>query len=126
MCGTKIYRATDKMSDLICENYALLQVLSRFGVPLGFGDRSVKEVCEMNQVDCNTFLTVVNFLTEGGNRMQDHVKEISVSALRQRFYGYCRTCREIKHLIRTVGRNAEIQQSEKQGIVSGRYERFPQ
>lgn len=81
MCGTKIYRATDKMSDLICENYALLQVLSRFGVPLGFGDRSVKEVCEMNQVDCNTFLTVVNFLTEGGNRMQDHVKEISVSAL---------------------------------------------
>ena len=29
------------MSDLICENYALLQVLSRFGVSLGFGDKSV-------------------------------------------------------------------------------------
>lgn len=33
MGGTKIYKPTDKMSDLICENYALLQVLSRFGVP---------------------------------------------------------------------------------------------
>ena len=39
MCGTKIYKPTDKMSDLICENYALLQVLSRFGVSLGFGDK---------------------------------------------------------------------------------------
>lgn len=55
MCGTKIYKPTDKMSDLICENYALLQVLSRFGVSLGFGDKSVQEVCSMNGVDCTTF-----------------------------------------------------------------------
>ena len=55
MCGTKIYKPTDKMSDLICENYALLQVLSRFGVSLGFGDKSVQEVCSMNGVDCTNF-----------------------------------------------------------------------
>ena len=29
------YKATDKMSDLICENYTLLMVMSRFGLPLG-------------------------------------------------------------------------------------------
>lgn len=69
------------MSDLICENYALLQVLSRFGVALGFGDKSVKEVCEMNGVDCGTFLTVVNFLGEDGNCMRDHLKGISIPAL---------------------------------------------
>ena len=45
-----MYKPTDKMSDLICENYALLQVLSRFGVSLGFGDKSVQEVCAMNNV----------------------------------------------------------------------------
>ena len=39
------------MGDLICENYALLQVMSRFGISLGFGDKSVQEVCDMNQVD---------------------------------------------------------------------------
>ena len=81
MCGTKIYKPTDKMSDLICENYALLQVLSRFGVSLGFGDKSVQEVCSMNGVDCTTFLAVVNFLTEENNRMQDHVTGLSVPAL---------------------------------------------
>ena len=81
MCGTKTYKPTDKMSDLICENYALLQVLSRFGVPLGFGDKSVREVCEMNGVDCTTFLAVVNFLTEDSNRIQDHVTALSVPAL---------------------------------------------
>lgn len=71
----------DKMSDLICENYTLLQVLSRFGVSLGFGDKTVQEVCEMNEVDCTTFLAVVNFLTEENNRIQDHLKDISLVAL---------------------------------------------
>ena len=46
-----MYKPTDKMGDLICENYALLQVMSRFGISLGFGDKSVQEVCDMNQVD---------------------------------------------------------------------------
>ena len=31
------YSGTDKMSDLICENYNLLLVMSRFGLSLGFG-----------------------------------------------------------------------------------------
>lgn len=69
------------MSDLICENYALLQVLSRFGLSLGFGDRTVREVCEDKGVDCTTFLAVVNFLTEETDQMQDHIEGISVPAL---------------------------------------------
>ena len=32
------YRETDKMSDLICENYPMVLVMSRFGIALGFGD----------------------------------------------------------------------------------------
>ena len=48
------YRATDKMSDLICDNYSLLMVMSRFGLSLGFGDKSVKDVCEAQHVDYRT------------------------------------------------------------------------
>ena len=69
------------MSDLICENYALLQVLSRFGVSLGFGDKSVQEVCAMNNVDCNTFLIVVHFLGEESNHIHDHLSGLSIPAL---------------------------------------------
>ena len=65
MNETHKYRATDKMSDLICDNYSLLMVMSRFGLSLGFGDKTVRDVCESQGVDCATFLAVANFITEG-------------------------------------------------------------
>lgn len=52
------------MSDLICDNYSLLMVMSRFGLSLGFGDRNVKDVCESQGVDYQTFLAVANFISE--------------------------------------------------------------
>ena len=58
------YSATDKMSDLICENYSLLLVMSRFGISLGFGDQTVEQVCEQQGVHTGTFLAVVNFMDE--------------------------------------------------------------
>lgn len=58
------YRENDKMSDLIRENYPMLLVLSRFGIPLGFGEKNIGEVCRANNVDTRTLLTIVNFLSE--------------------------------------------------------------
>lgn len=81
MYRARIYKPTDKMSDLICENYTLLQVLSRFGISLGFGDKNVSDVCKDNNVDCKTFLAVVNFLIENSSRMLDHLQDISIPAL---------------------------------------------
>lgn len=43
------------MSDIICDEPSLLQMMSRFGIPLGVGERTVKEVCETNNVDTVTF-----------------------------------------------------------------------
>ncbi|WP_455674622.1 hemerythrin domain-containing protein [Phocaeicola sp.] len=81
MYKTSNYMPTDKMSDLICGNYTLLQVMSRFDLSLGFGDQTVQEVCRANEVDCKTFLAVVNFMTEENNRIADDVHEISIHAL---------------------------------------------
>lgn len=61
---SKQYIPSDKMSYLIGDNYPMLQVLSRFDLPLGFGDHTVEEICKDNQVDCPTFLAVVNFICE--------------------------------------------------------------
>ncbi|OAV67620.1 iron-sulfur cluster repair di-iron protein [Bacteroidales bacterium Barb6XT] len=58
------YQESDRMSDLICGNYPMLLVMSRFGIALGFGEKNIGEVCRQNQVDTRTFLTVVNFLAE--------------------------------------------------------------
>ena len=61
----KLYEADDKMIDLISDNYSMLQGLGAFGIRLGFGDKTVKEVCQEQNVDCHSFLTVVNFLING-------------------------------------------------------------
>lgn len=61
----KLYETDDKMIDLISDNYSMLQGLGAFGIRLGFGDKTVSEVCREQGVDCYTFLTVVNFLING-------------------------------------------------------------
>lgn len=81
MSKKRIYTPTDKMSDIICDNYSLLQVMSRFELPLGFGDHSVEEVCKSSQVDFNTFLTVANFINKGHSRSSVPLKGISVESL---------------------------------------------
>lgn len=81
MSKKQLYSSTDKMSDIICDNYSLLQVMSRFGLPLGFGDHSVEEVCKSSHVDCPTFLAVANFINKGHSRSSLPQTEISVESL---------------------------------------------
>jgi len=47
-----------KLYELIASNPKLLPLLSRFGIQLGFGDRSVDEVCRQNHVSTRLFLQV--------------------------------------------------------------------
>ena len=43
MNNPKKYKASDKLKDLISDNSRLLMVLNRFGIPLGFGEKTVAE-----------------------------------------------------------------------------------
>ena len=65
MKNQKQYEADDKMITLIRANYDLLQALGSFGISLGFGDKTVRETCDDNDVDTYTFLAVVNFTING-------------------------------------------------------------
>lgn len=49
-----------KLADLISVNHNLILMLPRFGIPLGFGDKSVREICLMNNVPADFFLLVCN------------------------------------------------------------------
>ncbi len=55
------YIKENKLYEVICSDYKVLQVLARFSLPLGVGDKTIEEVCRENNVDCNTFLAVINF-----------------------------------------------------------------
>ena len=60
------YRASDKMADLVVNNYRILLVMSRFGIALGFAEDTIDEVCRKHCVDTNTFIAVVDMLLDNG------------------------------------------------------------
>ena len=80
MKNVKMYEPQDRMINLIKDNYSVLQALSSFGINLGFGDKTVEETCQLNGVDCYTFLTVVNF-TINNQAMEPDDERISVPTL---------------------------------------------
>lgn len=82
MKNQKMYEAGDKMITLIRDNYDLLQILGCLGINLGFGDKTVREVCEEQHVDTYTFLAVVNFSINGYKEFDD-ADRLSVPTLMQ-------------------------------------------
>lgn len=80
MKNQKMYEANDQMISLIRDNYDLLQVLGRFGINLGFGDKTVSEVCDGQGVDTYTFLAIVNFTMNGYRELDDNDR-ISIPTL---------------------------------------------
>ncbi|HKJ42983.1 MAG TPA: hemerythrin domain-containing protein [Sunxiuqinia sp.] len=54
----------DKMSSLISRNYNLLPVINRFGIRLGFKEKTIKEICNDNKIDVDFFLAIVNTYTD--------------------------------------------------------------
>jgi regulator of cell morphogenesis and NO signaling len=80
MKNQKMYEADDKLISIIRDNYNILQSLGSFGINLGFGDKTVREVCLSEGVDTYTFLAVVNF-TINGYRDYDDADRLSIPTL---------------------------------------------
>ncbi len=56
-----MFTGQDKMCRLLTEEPQALQLINRFGLPLGVEEKSIRDVCESHGIDCDTFLNVVNF-----------------------------------------------------------------
>lgn len=69
------------MNELIKEDSSLLLTITRFGFSLGFGDKTVKEVCIESGVDEKTFLAVVNFISDGYKEEYINHEEISIDSV---------------------------------------------
>jgi len=76
------YHDTDPMSDVISDDYRILQIISRFGIKLGFGDQTVGATCRAAGVDVSTFLTVVNYVKDAAHaRISEMVEQVDIPAL---------------------------------------------
>ena len=60
MSELSIITGQTKMADVIHKNYLLLPVINRFGIKLGFGDRTVEEICSDAKINLSFFLDIIN------------------------------------------------------------------
>lgn len=75
------YKVNDKVSFVISNDFRLLQVMSRFGISLGFGDKNIHDVCCECGVDPNTFITIINFVKSGGFDEDINEKELDLKSI---------------------------------------------
>ncbi|MDE6825168.1 MAG: hemerythrin domain-containing protein [Paramuribaculum sp.] len=59
------FSANDSLVDLINRDFNILPILSRFSIPLGFGTKSIGEVCQEAGINTELFLLIVNFILTG-------------------------------------------------------------
>lgn len=62
----KIFSPDIKMADLVEIDYRLLAVLSRFRIGLGFGEKTVAQVCGEAGVDADAFILICNMYSYAG------------------------------------------------------------
>ncbi len=60
---SRLFSSDSRLSDLITAHPSLLTLLTRLGISLGFGDRSIADVCEESGVDTSFFLLICNVYT---------------------------------------------------------------
>ena len=60
---SRLFSSESRLSDLITAHPSLLSLLPRLGVSLGFGDRSIADVCDDSGVDTGFFLLICNVYT---------------------------------------------------------------
>lgn len=56
-----MYKASDKICDLMSREEDAIQIISRFGLEMGVGDQTIEQMCASHGVHTPTFLAVVNY-----------------------------------------------------------------
>lgn len=77
---------TTKMSDLVQSDFELLAVLQRLKIPFGFKEKSIKTVCQEQNIDLNFFLNLARWYHERdffpGETLMNHPVKWLVKYLR--------------------------------------------
>ncbi len=70
-----------KMAEVIHLNYSLLPVITRFEIDLGFGDKTVEEVCRDNKVNLDFFIEITNSFIDEDYIPQKDLNSFPVSLI---------------------------------------------
>jgi regulator of cell morphogenesis and NO signaling len=70
-----------KLADVLFHNYTLLPVISRFNIKLGFGDKTVSEVCRDSEVNLDFFLEITNSFVDEDYVLQKDMNSFPASLI---------------------------------------------
>ena len=60
----KIITKDMKMFDVILNNHLMITVLERFGINLGFNEKTVDSLCHANKISTKVFLSISNLYND--------------------------------------------------------------
>jgi regulator of cell morphogenesis and NO signaling len=110
------------MADVIHANYVLLPIISRFGIRLGFGNRTIAEVCAIYGINADFFLEVVNSYHSDDYFPSSNMRSFSVSLIVDYLKNTHRHFLEtvlpsISLLIDSLAESAQAENKEKMELV---------
>ncbi|TVQ93082.1 MAG: hemerythrin domain-containing protein [Bacteroidetes bacterium] len=70
-----------KMADIISHDKRALVLLPRFGIEMGVGDKSVKDICNQKEIDTDFFLLMVNVFLNANYFPDRKLKSVDVDML---------------------------------------------
>jgi len=121
-----IYNEDSRMSDLIHGNYLLLPVMNRFGVRLGFGDKTVGELCNESAIDLDFFLAIINTFNNHDYFPEEELRSFSafliVEYLKKSHHDFLKSrLPKIERLLTTLIENSG---SEDLKIIQSFYKKY--
>jgi regulator of cell morphogenesis and NO signaling len=70
-----------KLADVIHHDHNLVPVINRFGIRLGFGDKTIAEICAEKQVNIGFFITIINAFHDSQYFPKQHLQSFPASML---------------------------------------------
>ncbi len=76
-----IISANSKLADVVMKDRRALLLLPRFGIELGLGDRTVKQVCEDKSINTDFFMLMVNVFLNSNYFPDRKLKSVDIDML---------------------------------------------
>lgn len=70
-----------KLAEVIHHDFRLVPIISRFGIPFGFGDKSIAQICKENSVNQNFFIEVVNAFHDADYKPDKKLRDFSMKMI---------------------------------------------
>lgn len=110
-----LFTTNMKLADLIHSDYRLLLLLPRFGLNLGFGNKSVQECCEEHQISGKLFIMICNiyafshYLPAEEDLSQVNMKQLLLYLQKSHSYYLDNRIQTIQNQLSAISENGGIQ-----------------